>query len=116
MLIPDTGVVTGFASYLKLWCEYAYGMQPANSVSFASEAEAATAASAGLGVLLAPGDAMPRVNHAGEGLTHVRTFEFLLPEAFTFGVYCRSDENSKEVMTVAAWIGKLGNKLFAHDR
>lgn len=116
VLIPDTGVVTGFASYLKLWCEYAYGMQPANSVSFASEAEAATAASAGLGVLLAPGDAMPRVNHAGEGLTHVRTFEFLLPEAFTFGVYCRSDENSKEVMTVAAWIGKLGNKLFAHDR
>lgn len=115
VLIPDTGVVTGFASYLKLWCEYAYGMQPANSVSFASEAEAATAASAGLGVLLAPGDAMPRVNHAGEGLTHVRTFEFLLPEAFTFGVYCRSDENSKEVMTVAAWIGKLGNKLFSHD-
>ena len=116
VLIPDAGVVTGFASYLKLWCEYAYGMQPANSVSFASEAEAATAASAGLGVLLAPGDAMPRVNHAGEGLTHVRTFEFLLPEAFTFGVYCRSDENSKQVMSVAAWIGKLGNKLFLHDR
>lgn len=116
VLIPDAGVVTGFASYLKQWCEYAYGMQPANSVSFASEADAATAASAGLGVLLAPGDAMPRVNHAGEGLIHVRTFEFLLPEAFTFGVYCRSDESSKEVMTVAALIGKLGNKLFLQDR
>ena len=116
VLIPDTGVVTGFASYLKQWCEYAYGMQPANSVSFTSEAEAATAASAGLGVLLAPGDAMPRVNHAGDGLVHVRTFEFLLPEAFTFGVYCRSDEVSKEVMTVAALIGKLGNKLFSQDR
>ena len=115
VLIPDAGVVTGFASYLKLWCEYAYGMQPANSVSFLSEADAAMAASAGLGVLLAPGDAMPRVNHAGDGLTHVRTFEFLLPEAFTFGVYCRSDENSKEVMSVAAWIGKLGRKLFSHD-
>jgi DNA-binding transcriptional LysR family regulator len=116
VLIPDAGVVTGFAAYLKQWCEYAYGMQPANSVSFPSEAEAATAASAGLGVLLAPGDAMPRVNHAGEGLIHVRTFEFLLPEAFTFGVFCRSDETSKEVMTMAALIGKLGNKLFSQDR
>ncbi len=115
VLIPDSGVVTGFASSLALWCEYAYGMQPANSVSFASEADAATAASAGLGVLLAPGDAMPRVNHAGDGLTHIRTFEFLLPEAFTFGVYCRSDEASKEVMTVAALIGKLGQKLFSQD-
>ena len=116
VLIPDTGVVTGFATYLKQWCEYAYGMQPAHAVSFSSEADAARAASAGLGVLLAPGDAMPRVNHAGEGLTHVRTFEFLLPEAFTFGVYCRSDEVSKEVMTVAALIGKLGKKLFLHVR
>jgi len=115
VLIPDTGVVTGFSSYLKQWCEYAYGMQPANSVSFSSEADAAMAASAGLGVLLAPGNAMPRVNHVSEGLIHVRTFEFLLPEAFTFGVYCRSDENSKEVMTVAACIGKLGRKLFSHD-
>lgn len=111
VLLPDTGVVTGFASYLKLWCEYAYGMQPANSISFTSEQEAATAASAGLGVLLGPGDSMSRLTDAG-GLTHVRTFEFLLPEAFTFGVYCRSDESSKEVMSIAAMIGKLGRKLF----
>lgn len=112
VLIPDCGVVTGFASSLRIWCEHAYGRQPANSVPFSSEADAAKAAGAGLGVLLAPGDAMPRVDHAGDGLVHVRTFEFLLPEAFTFGVYCRSDETSKEVMTVAASIGKLGRKLF----
>lgn len=113
VLIPDSGVVTGFASSLRLWCEHAYGMHPANSVSFSSEAEAATAACAGLGVLLAPGDSMPRLDHIGEGMTHVRTFEFLLPEAYTFGVYCRSDENSKEVLSVAATLGKLGKKLFA---
>lgn len=113
VLIPDTGVVTGFASYLKLWCDYAYGMQPANSVSFASEADAGAAASAGLGVLLAPGDAMPRLGDIGAGLTHVRTFEFLLPDAFTFGVYCRNDESSKEVMSVAAMIGKLGKRMFS---
>ncbi|HEX7261529.1 MAG TPA: LysR family transcriptional regulator [Luteolibacter sp.] len=115
VLLPDSGVVTGFASSLRMWCEHAYGMQPANSVSFTSEADAAVAASAGLGVLLGPGDSMSRLGEAGEGLTHVRTFEFLLPEAFTFGVYCRSDETSKEVMSVAAAMGKLGRKLFAQS-
>lgn len=112
VLIPDAGVVKNFASSLRLWCEHAYGMQPANTVAFHSEEEAAVAAAAGLGVLLAPGNAMPRLGPAGEGLTHVRTFEFLLPESFTFGVYCRSDESSKEVLTVAAHLGKLGTKLF----
>ncbi len=59
------------------------------------------------------GDVMPRLGSAGAGLTHVRTFEFLLPDAFTYGVYCRGDEDSKEVLTTAAAIGKLGRKLFA---
>ena len=112
VLMPDAGVVTNFACSLKLWCEHAYGMQPANTVAFSSEAEAAAAAAAGLGVLLAPGDAMPRLGSVAEGLTHVRTFEFLLPESFTFGVYCRSDEASKEVLTVATLLGKLCRKLF----
>ena len=112
VLIPDTGVVTGFAKSLNSWCEHAYGMLPTHSVAFTSEAEAATAASAGLGVLLAPGDAMPRLASADHGLTHIRTFEFLLPEAFTLGVYCRSDETSKEVLAIATLIGKMGKKLF----
>lgn len=112
VLMPDSGVVTGFDSCLKLWCEYAYGMQPPNAVSFTSEADAAAAARAGLGVLLGPGDSMSRLADGGEGLVHVRTFEFLLPEAFTFGVYCRSDETSREVLSVAARIGKLAGKLF----
>lgn len=115
VLLPDSGVVTGFASSIRMWCEHAYGMQPPNSVAFSSEADAASAASAGLGVLLGPGDSMSRLGEAGAGLVHVRTFEFLLPEAFTFGVYCRSDENSKEVLSVAAAIGKLGRKIFASD-
>lgn len=112
VLMPDSGVVTGFDTCLKLWCEYAYGIQPANSVSFTSESDAAAAAAAGLGVLLGPGDSMSRLGPEKEGLVHVRTFEFLLPEAFTFGVYCRSDETSKEVLSVAMLAGKLGRKLF----
>ncbi|RYD39034.1 MAG: LysR family transcriptional regulator [Verrucomicrobiaceae bacterium] len=113
VLMPDSGVVTGFDSCLKLWCEYAYGMQPANSESFATESDAAAAAAAGLGVLLGPGDSMSRLGPEKEGLVHVRTFEFLLPEAFTFGVYCRSDETSKEVLSVATMAGKMGRKLFS---
>lgn len=112
ILIPDGRVVTGFAKFLLMWSEYAYGIEPAHSVSFPSEAEAATAAVSGLGVLLGPGDTMRRIGPSGEGLVHVRTFEFLLPEAFTFGVYCRSDEDSKEILALAADIGKLGRKMF----
>lgn len=112
VLMPDPGVVSNFATSLKVWCEQAYGIQPTNTVEFSSEADAAAAANAGLGVLIAPGDAMPRLGKCGESLTHVRTFEFLLPESFTLGVYCRSDETSRDVLAVAASIVKLGRKLF----
>lgn len=113
VLVPDRGSVTGFSSFLRMWCDQAYGMQPANSVEFATEKEAAAAAAAGLGVLLGPGDVMARLSGSVAGLTHVRTFEFLLPEGFTFGVYCRADETSKDVLTVAAAAGTLGRRLFA---
>jgi DNA-binding transcriptional LysR family regulator len=113
ILLPDRHVVTGFGSFLLMWCDYAYGIQPANTIRFQCEREAAAAALAGLGVLLGPGDVMSRLAEEGDGLTHVRTFEFLLPEAFTYGVYCRSDEESKEVMLAAAAVGKLAKKLFA---
>ena len=52
------------------------------------------------------------VSRSADGLVHVRTFEFLLPEAFTVSVYCRSDEDSKEVLGAAATIAKLARKLF----
>lgn len=112
VLVPDRNVVTGFGSFLLRWCDEAYGMQPANSIAFGSEEEAAAACRAGLGVLIAPGDAMPRLGVGAEGLVHVRTFEFLLPQAFTVAVFCRSDEESREVLAMAAAIARLGKKLF----
>jgi DNA-binding transcriptional LysR family regulator len=105
-------VVSGFEAFLTMWCDYAYGIQPANLISFDSETEAAAAAAAGLGVFLGPGDVIPRVCNHADGLTHVRTFEFLLPEAFTYGIYCRSGEDSKPILTSAAAIGRLGRDLF----
>ncbi|QJE98010.1 LysR family transcriptional regulator [Luteolibacter luteus] len=115
VLVPDRRVVTGFSPFLLRWCEEAYGIQPANLISFPTETEAAAACRAGLGVLLAPGDVMSRLGDGSEELVHVRTFEFLLPEAFTVAVYCRSDEESKEVLEVAATMTKLGRKLFLKD-
>ena len=56
--------------------------------------------------------AMPRLGKEAESLVHVRTFEFLLPQAFTISVFCRSDEESKEVLGMAAAVARLGKKLF----
>lgn len=112
VLLPDRRGVTGFSSLLPIWCEHAYGMQPAHTVIFETEAEAAAAAAAGLGVMLGPGDVMSRLDDSIDGLVHVRTFEFLLPEAFTFGVYCRSGELSKEVLGVAAALGRYARREY----
>ena len=111
VLIPDASVVSGFAPFLLLWCDCAYGFRPPNMVTFPSEREAASAAAAGLGIFIGPGDAIPRLEENGRGLSSVRTFEFLLPLAFTFGVYCRGGEDSKEVMSVAASISRMGSAM-----
>lgn len=111
ILMPDQGQVPHFHEAIHTWCEHAYGMQPANTETFTSEAEAASAAAAGLGVLLTPGDAMPRLGLDAQTLSHIKTFEFLLPEALTLGVYCRSDETNKDVMETAAQLGRLCLKL-----
>ncbi|WP_411827585.1 LysR family transcriptional regulator [Luteolibacter sp. AS25] len=112
LLIPNTHAARGFRCFLEQWCEYAYGTQGANTVFFDTEAEAAEAAEAGLGIFLGPGDAMARLTDLNGNLESVRTFEFLLPEAYTFGIYCRADERSREVLDTAALIGKLAKKFF----
>lgn len=112
VLIPDASQISNFGDSIKLWCEHAYGIQPANLEEFGSEMHAADAATAGLGVLVAPGNALPRLGLEGQGLAHVRTFEFLLPQAFTLGIYCRSDETNKDVLQTATQVGRLCMKLF----
>ena len=71
----------------------------------------ASAAAAGLGVLLTPGDAIRRLGLDAQTLSHIKTFEFLLPEALTLGVYCRSDETNKDVLETAAQLGRMCLKL-----
>ena len=111
VLIPDSAQIQNFGEAIKSWCEHAYGMQPANTETFSSEVEAASAAAAGLGVLLTPGNAIPRLGLDGQKLTHIKTFDSLLPEALTLGVYCRSDETDKDVLATATQLGRLCIKL-----
>jgi len=110
LLVPDGRAAKGFGKFLEHWCGYAYGTQPANTVMFGSEQEAARAADAGLGIFLGPGDAMERLAGMESELDSVRTFEFLLPEAYRFGVYCRADEREKGVLGAAAAVAKFGRK------
>ena len=110
LLVPNGKAAKGFGNFLEHWCGYAYGSQAAHTVSFQSEKEAARAADAGLGIFLGPGDAMERLGGLKHELNFVRTFEFLLPEAYKFGVYCRADERAKEVLGTAAAVAKLGRK------
>ena len=110
LLVPNARAAKGFGKFLEHWCGYAYGSQAAHTVFFESEKEAARAADAGLGIFLGPGDAMQRLGGLKHELDFVRTFEFLLPEAYKFGVYCRADERAKEVLGAAAAVAKFGRK------
>lgn len=113
VLIPGSAQFEHFETALKAWCQHAYGMLPANIETFPSEVDAASAALAGLGVFIAPGDAIPRLGIDAYGLEHFKTFDFLLPEALTLGVYCRSDEIDRDVLNTAAQVGRLCMKLFS---
>ncbi len=115
LLIPNGKVAKGFGGFLQHWNGYAYGTQAANTVFFESEEEAARAADAGLGIFLGPGDAMERLGGLSHDLEFVRTFEFLLPEAYRLGIYCRADERAKEVLKLAAAIVKFGRKKISRD-
>lgn len=113
LLVPNGRAAKGFAAFLEHWCAYAYGAQPAHTTYFESETEAARAADAGLGIFLGPGDAMDRLGGLEHELDFVRTFEFLLPEAYLFGVHCRADERSKEVLATAAACAKAGRETMS---
>lgn len=102
VLIPNSRVVTGFADFLQRWCQEAYGTQPAHLIDFDTEEAAASACRSGLGVMLAPGDLLPRLGGDAVHFESVRTFEFLLPQAYTYGIYCRAEESCKEVLATAA--------------
>jgi len=102
VLIPNSKVVAGFADFLRRWCHEAYGIQPAHLIDFDTEEAAASACRSGLGVMLAPGDLVPRLGDDASHFESVRTFEFLLPQAYTYGIYCRAEESSKDVLATAA--------------
>lgn len=102
VLLPSARVAVGFSDFFRKWCQEAYGSLPPHTMDFDAEQAALNACRSGLGVLVTPGDLMARLNGSAQDFASVRTFEFLLPEAYTFGIYCRAEESSKAVLRTAA--------------
>lgn len=101
ILIPSETLVSGYAGFLERWSLEAYRVLPPDVLMFDDEAAAREACIAGLGVLVFPGDAELRMELASAGLGVVKTFEFLLPDAYHYSVYLRGDEKKQEVLQIA---------------
>jgi DNA-binding transcriptional LysR family regulator len=71
---------------------------------FDDEEAARDACVAGLGVLIFPGDAAARMSMNAAELGVVKTFEFLLPDAFSYSIYVRAGERNQRVLQTAVRI------------
>lgn len=113
ILIPDEQLVSGYAGFLERWCLEAYRLLPPDIRTFRDEMSARDACIAGLGVLVFPGDARRRMNLDSTGLGTMKTFEFLLPDAYHYSVYMRSDERKQNVLQTALKVSELHLRIEA---
>lgn len=104
ILVPSERLIPGYLPFLEKWCHDSYGTLPPDVSPFDDEEAARDACVAGLGVLIFPGDAAARMSmNAGE-LGVVKTFEFLLPDAFSYSIYVRAGERNQRVLQTAVRI------------
>ncbi|QJE96650.1 LysR family transcriptional regulator [Luteolibacter luteus] len=104
ILVPSERLISGYLPFLEKWCHDSYGTLPPDVLAFDDEEGARDACVAGLGVLIFPGDAAARMAmNAGE-LGVVKTFEFLLPDAFSYSIYVRAEERNQRVLQTAVRI------------
>ena len=119
VILPAPALALGFPEFIKNWCMASYGVSLNEHIEAKTEAEAADASRAGVGVLVFPGDVEPRMDLLRQGMKIARTFEFLLPDAFTFGWRYRSDERNPAVLNTIAKLkadfAKLGAAAIPHD-
>lgn len=102
VILPTPSLAMGFPDFIKSWCMASYGVSLNEQIEAKTEAEAADASRAGVGVLIFPGDVEPRMDLLRHGMKIARTFEFLLPDAFTFGWRYRADERNPAVLGTIA--------------
>ncbi len=104
ILVPSERLISGYLPFLEKWCHDSYGTLPPDVLAFDEEESARDACVAGLGVLIFPGDAAVRMSmNAGE-LGLVKTFEFLLPDAFSYSLYVRAGERNPCILQAAVRI------------
>ncbi len=107
ILVPGEGLVPGYRRFLERWCQDSYGSLPPDISAFDDEAMARDACCAGLGVMIFPGDAEIRMGLAAAGLGMIKTFEFLLPEAYSYSIFIRAGERSSQLLRTAMRIREL---------
>jgi len=110
ILVPDESLVPGYRPFLEKWCLETYGMLPPDVLAFGDEASARDACIAGLGVMVFPGDAERRMNLSKTGLGIVNTFEFILPDAYSFSIFIRAGERLPLVLQTAMKVRELHAK------
>jgi hypothetical protein len=106
ILVPSESLVPGYRPFLEKWCLESYGVLPPDLLAFDDEASARDACIAGLGVMIFPGDADQRMGLGKTGLGLVKTFEFLLPDAYSFSIFIRAGERQALVLETAMKISE----------
>lgn len=101
ILVPSENLITGYRTFLENWCRESYGVLPPDLLVYDDEEKAREACCAGLGVMIFPGDAELRMHLSSAGLGVVKTFEFLLPDAFSYSIFLRTEEKNQLVLKTA---------------
>lgn len=104
VLIPGESLVSGYRPFLERWCMDSYGSLPPDILVFEDEATVREACCAGLGVMIFPGDGERRMALNSAGLGTIKTFESLLPEAYSYSVYSRAGETNEGILKTAQMI------------
>ena len=107
ILVPSQRLIPGYLPFLEKWCADSYGSLPPDVLAFDDEAGARDACVAGLGVMIFPGDASARMGMNAKELGIVKTFEFLLPEAFSYSIYLRAGERNQKVLQTGVRISEV---------
>ncbi|MCW1913211.1 LysR family transcriptional regulator [Luteolibacter sp. GHJ8] len=101
ILVPSERLIPGYMPFLERWCSESYGLLPPDMIPFDDESSAREACISGLGILVFPGEADKRMGIESAGLGILKTFDFLLPDAFTYAIHLRTGEKATQVLETA---------------
>lgn len=116
IIVPSERLIPGYRPFLEKWCLDSYGVLPPDVLSFDDEEMARDACSVGLGVMVFPGDAEARLELEGGGLGVVKTFEFLLPDAYSYSIFLRVEERNQTVLRTALRLSEVFRRLAQNKR